>query len=626
MKFYLKILFPLIAIVGAISCVEDRSEDVITPSDSVEAVAGEVRLVLSEQGSRAALAADGVNHLWQVGDRFTLIARNADGSDAFKPCNFTYWVSTTTAGRSFFRGIPNQTMADGNYTYYAVYPHTASVSGNTISYTLPAVQDGKYGSCDFMVAKSTAANSAAASGNALKTCDNSYETPEPLNDVGITFSHKLHALRITIPEGRNLMNVPIKKVYINMSSNVAMVGDITVDMSTMALTYTNTANAVAVEFPTAKNVGDEFWVMTLPMNVGNARVDLRFEDEQGNISSPISTTAFAACEAGHITPMTVTVPQSAGKMTYFDFTVDYAKLGEPVTHLHITPPSGCYYVHGSGGQMPDASGKFTFAVFPDQLASFNGYSTSAIKYESVHAIVPEKVSRTFSSSATQGNRYPQAIASPYLFSQDFNNVSNFNDGHDDPKTGWSSDTYKKVIELSSKSSAMSNWYASRIGVSNGVLRLCCRMEYATALTGEYYKGRLDTPFITTIKDGASPKIRVSFRYGSANKEYTLFGSTPNGSPTLYVGYSDENQDLSIDSDTATSITMTQIALQGEILTGRDGSYTNMPSTKSVDISGFDNKMRITWMVSTDATATASSGNGNYWIYMDDITVSIAPSN
>ena len=83
MKFYLKILFPLIAIVGAISCVEDRSEDVITPSDSVEAVAGEVRLVLSEQGSRAALAADGVNHLWQVGARFTLIARNADGSDAF---------------------------------------------------------------------------------------------------------------------------------------------------------------------------------------------------------------------------------------------------------------------------------------------------------------------------------------------------------------------------------------------------------------------------------------------------------------------------------------------------------------------------------------------------------------
>ena len=72
--------------------------------------------------------------------------------------------------------------------------------------------------------------------------------------------------------------------------------------------------------------------------------------------------------------------------------------------------------------------------------------------------------------------------------------------------------------------------------------------------------------------------------------------------------------------------MTQIALQGEILTGRDGSYTNMPSTKSVDLSGFDNKMRITWMVSTDATTTTSSGNGNYWIYMDDITVSIVPNN
>ena len=365
--------------------------------------------------------------------------------------------------------------------------------------------------------------------------------------------------------------------------------------------------------------------MTLPMNVGGGKVDLRFEDEQGNISSPISTTAFASCKANSITPMTVTVQQSAGKMTYFDFTVDHTKLGESVTHLHITPPSGCYYVHGSGGQMPDASGTFTFGVFPDQLSSFKGYSTSAIKYESVHAIVPENISRTFSSSATQGNRYSQAIASPYLFSQDFKNVSNFNDGHDNPNTGWSSDTYKDVIELSSKSSVMSNWYASRIGVSDGALRLCCRMEYSTAVAMEFYKGRLDTPFITTIKDGASPKIRVSFRYGSATKEYAI-GSKPNGSPTLYVGYSDENLKLEIDSDSATSITMTQIALQGEILTGRDGSYTNMPSTKSVDISGFDNKMRITWMVSTDATTTTSSGNGNYWIYMDDITVSIAPNN
>ena len=621
MRLFFNILLSIVALAGINSC--GRLDPIVV--DGLEAVEGEVRIVLPEQDTRATLAADGLNFVWQLGDRFKLAAIDSNGSHAFTPCNFNYWISTTTVGRGIFRGVPNSTMADGNYTYYAVYPHTATIGEKTITYTLPLVQDGNYASNDFMVAKSAATNSAAENGNALKACDNSPETPEPLNDINLIFKHQLHAMRITIPEGRNQMNVPIKKVYVNFPAGVTVVGDITVDMATMAATYTNTFNAVTVEFAQPKNVGEEFWIMTLPMNVGGGKVDLRFEDEQGNISSPISTTAFASCKANSITPMTVTVQQSAGKMTYFDFTVDHTKLGESVTHLHITPPSGCYYVHGSGGQMPDASGTFTFGVFPDQLSSFKGYSTSAIKYESVHAIVPENISRTFSSSATQGNRYSQAIASPYLFSQDFKNVSNFNDGHDNPNTGWSSDTYKDVIELSSKSSVMSNWYASRIGVSDGALRLCCRMEYSTAVAMEFYKGRLDTPFITTIKDGASPKIRVSFRYGSATKEYAI-GSKPNGSPTLYVGYSDENLKLEIDSDSATSITMTQIALQGEILTGRDGSYTNMPSTKSVDISGFDNKMRITWMVSTDATTTTSSGNGNYWIYMDDITVSIAPNN
>ncbi|MBP3317102.1 MAG: fimbrillin family protein [Alistipes sp.] len=614
MKFYLKILFPLIAIVGAISCVEDRSEDAVTPSDSVEAVAGEVRLVLSEQGSRAALAADGVNHLWQVGDRFTLIARNADGSDAFKPCNFTYWVSTTTAGRSFFRGIPNQTMADGNYTYYAVYPHTASVSGNTISYTLPAVQDGKYGSCDFMVAKSTAANSAAASGNALKTCDNSYETPEPLNDVGITFSHKLHALRITIPEGRNLMNVPIKKVYINMSSNVAMVGDITVDMSTMALTYTNTANAVAVEFPTAKNVGDEFWVMTLPMNVGNARVDLRFEDEQGNISSPISTTAFAACEAGHITPMTVTVPQSAGKMTYFDFTVDHTKLGEPVTHLHITPPSGCYYVHGIGSVTPDANGKFSFGVFPDQLPSFKGYSTSAIKYESAHAIVPEKVSRTFSSSATQGNHVAHAVATPYLFEEDFSTIKDYSR---DDKTG-AQGTTVTAYDLSAATYGLSSgWSGARTGGGAGAsIRVGSRVDRVWGYTHTY--GRLDSPKLSNLKNGASVKVQVSFNYSGGRDGDSGY------SPRAVCGYTQidglikgKTGSFSSDEDAWENIEVSSYIPS----ISTDGSYTSVTQSTSYEINNCQNTYRLSWMI----RGTGEGGfisNGNQWMFIDNIKVSI----
>lgn len=610
MRLFFNILLSIVALAGINSC--GRLDPIVV--DDLEAVEGEVRIVLPEQDTRATLAADGLNFVWQLGDRFKLAAIDSNGSHAFTPCNFNYWISTTTVGRGIFRGVPNSKMADGNYTYYAVYPHTATIGEKTITYTLPLVQDGNYASNDFMVAKSAATNSAAASGNALKACDDSPVTPEPLNDIKLKFKHQLHAMRITIPEGRNLMKVPIKKVYINMSSNVAMVGDITVDMATMAATYTNTANAVAVEFPTAKNVGDEFWVMTLPMNVGNARVDLRFEDEQGNISSPISTTAFASCAANSITPMTVTVPQSAGKMTYFDFTVDHAKLGEPVTHLHITPPSGCYYVHGSGGQMPDASGKFTFAVFPDQLASFKGYSTSAIKYESAHAIVPEKVSRTFSSSATQGNHSAHAVATPYLFEEDFSTIEEYSQ---DDRTG-AQGTAVTAYDLSAAKYGLSlGWTGARTGGGEGAsIRVGSRVDRVWGYTHTY--GRLDSPQLLNLKNGASVKVNVSFNYSGGRDGDSGY------SPRAVCGYTQidglingKTGPFSSDEDAWENI---EVSLYVPSIS-TNGSYTSVKQSTSYEIDNCQRTYRLSWMI----RGTGEGGfisNGNQWMFIDNIEVSI----
>lgn len=605
MRLFFNILLSIVALAGINSC--GRLDPIVV--DGLEAVEGEVRIVLPEQDTRATLAADGLNFVWQLGDRFKLAAIDSNGSHAFTPCNFNYWISTTTVGRGIFRGVPDSKMADGNYTYYAVYPHTATIGEKTISYTLPLVQDGNYASNDFMVAKSAATNSAAASGNALKACDNSPETPEPLNDINLIFKHQLHAMRITIPEGRNQMNVPIKKVYVNFPAGVNVVGDITIDMATMAATYTNTFNAVTVEFAQPKNVGEEFWIMTLPMNVGGGKVDLRFEDEQGNISSPISTTAFASCAANRITPMTVTVPQSAGKMTYFDFEIKDNYLGEPATHMHITPPSGCYYVHGSGGQMPDASGTFTFGVFPDQLSLFKGYSTSAIKYESVHAIVPEKASRSFSSSAAQGNRYSQKVDVPYLFEEDFSTIEDFDYYGGNVNT---KDDKGQVLDHDFRTYG---WSANQCaGEAGKAMSIRSRME---TNWGRYFS-RVDSAPMIGLKDGVSVTVIVSFDYSASAND------ADDDCMSMSYGYTTKQgtiQAYKLIRPIVTEIVSGNHAENAETIPITTGGSMDKIDKEITDfkIPSCTNSHRITWELLASGHYT---GSKNHWLYIDNIKVSI----
>ena len=64
-----------------------------------------------------------------------------------------------------------------------------------------------------------------------------------------------------------------------------------------------------------------------------------------------------------------------------------------------------------------------------------------------------------------------------------------------------------------------------------------------------------------------------------------------------------------------------MVIRGEALATSGGSYTSFAGTKSVTVENVDNGMRLAWIVSTDNTA--SNTNANYWLYIDDIKVSIA---
>ena len=71
----------------------------------------------------------------------------------------------------------------------------------------------------------------------------------------------------------------------------------------------------------------------------------------------------------------------------------------------------------------------------------------------------------------------------------------------------------------------------------------------------------------------------------------------------------------------TVTSLSPLVIKGEYLPKTGGSYTSFAGTRTVTVENVDNGMRLAWVLSTDNTA--SNTNANYWLYLDDIKVSIA---
>jgi hypothetical protein len=255
-----------------------------------------------------------------------------------------------------------------------------------------------------------------------------------------------------------------------------------------------------------------------------------------------------------------------------------------------------------------------FSVLRSKL---NGQEIT-VEYESANAIVSNKIKLP---DVTQKGVSNVTLTVPYLFEQNFNDIGAFSDGHDNWRIGsgldsWNySDTYNKSASLDGN--GLSGWSASRIGVSNGTARICARYESSGAKVKNIYRGRLDSPALSSIKSGSTVKLKVYFDYGGNRVEYSVtiggvLGTTPNASPIFSFG----------------TITETGNPKPG---TGRidggealyiDSEYGKVPANTTPRIlEGCTCSTRLTWMVSTDRNDSLA-GNGNYWLYLDNIKVQI----
>lgn len=550
-------------------------------------VTTEASFAITEDATRTAIGDDGMTTHWVAGDKLAVWAKRGNGTYAFENVEFSLRHFSSSYDKAYFTANV-VAMAEGDYTYMLAYPQPKAVDGTRATYTLSATQSGNYdGIYDIMVAEPTVEGS-LTEGNAVV--------------LTTTMRHQMHAMKITVPEGRNLFGQRFYRLEITFPCDV--VGDITVDVNNpdAAPVYTNTSNRVVVERAEGFDEGEDIWVFLLPGTVsGDVSYYVRGESRR---SEEVAYTLNRTLKAGHVTPLNMAIPELYSLYTAVHFSVDQNYLGEDFNYLDVYDQNRNHL----GRFERNTENKYTVACEGEFDVDQYDNTTWSLVFDTENTIVETTVNM---GNLTDYSEHVRWVNIPYLFSENFAHIPSFSDGHDNSATGWKSDTYDSSNMLDSYTSLLSGWSGGRIGGSAGQsVRICCRHEAGLGAVS-YYKGRVDTAPLSCIKSGKSVRVRVWFDYGANRAEY----GTGNGNPTLTFGTTTSSGVI------APSDAISKVVMSETEVSDLSGSFTNTPHSQMLTVEGCTNATRLSWQVDT-TRGSSFAGNGNYWIYLDNIKAQI----
>lgn len=508
-------------------------------------------------------------------------------------------------------------MAEGNYTYYATYPVPESINGTAVTFNLPAKQEGSYDMLDFDIRDQEARASYA--GN----CDFMLAVPvtggaltAQSENLSLRFIHQCHVMRVQVPTGRNQWGENVKKLRVEFPTPV--VGKMTMDLTNPTATpqLSEGSNAVIAELSKVLSESTEddpngsyVWLFLCPTTV-DGEVRFTAYDENGRQSSSLSVTMNKALEAGRITPVNLTVPQEL-PVTWIDFAITGNNLGEEPTSFTVKAPEGALFRNGTDTESftINPENKYSLGFYDQYDGVENGNiikdGLCTFTYESEHAVVSEK--RGVGSFTPQG-RTDVELTVPYLLYEDFSNVGG-------------SGQNNSALELSPYN--LPGWSADRFGFQANTAAMVTVYLGSSAIMpgpdeGDNRRGRMDTPFLTSIKDGASVTLQVSFDAGGTKANGTSFG----GVAVMYSQFE-------FGSDTRTGAVAGKGDPIGNTLLsgqepGTDGSYTYLPKHYDVDVAECTSGHRLAWRtcyrISYAGWSTITGKTAN--VYIDNIKVSI----
>lgn len=460
----MKILQTLASAAALVLTMMACSHEVESPTPiTPEATIQEACFSLPVDLSRTTIDPDGRSTRWAEGDEIAVWAKRSTGEYALSGSTFMLRFFSTEWDKAYFVGnIP--TMNEEEYTYYISYPKPTSVDGTMATYSVMSEQSGEYdGKYDIMVAEPTI-NGSITTGKRVE-----------LNTI---MRHQMHAIKITVPEGRNLFGQRFYTLEITFPQDV--VGDITLDVTDPEAepTYTNTSNVIKVKNEKGFDAGDDIWVFVLPGTVsGDVSYKVRGERRPSEVASyPLTRTM----QAGHVTPIRMAIPVPFPQYTAVNFSISQNNLGEDFNYFDIYDSNGTHM----GRFERNAQNKYVVDYVGEFDANIYDNSTWRVVFDSEHAIVETSITLGDLTSYTEHTR---SMTIPYLMAEDFSSLADYTD---EATTG-------------TKSLDLSGWTASRTNCKSGVIQLATFY----ALVGRY-QGRLDSAPINTLKK--SSNIKVTF--------------------------------------------------------------------------------------------------------------------
>ena len=571
------------------ACSVEHEEHSLPNVESVE-----VGFMLPEEATRTSLDPDGMTTRWAPGDKLAVWAKDADGNFAFEGAQFAMRYYSEEFDHAYFASNISA-MADGEYTYMLSYPMPTSTNGALATYTLPSTQTGEYdGRYDVMLAEPVVSNALNA------------KSAVELNTV---MRHKMHGIKIRVPEGRNLFGQRFYRLEIVFPTDV--VGDITIDVSDPSETpvYTNTSNTVVVENAAGFDAGDDIWVFVLPGTVdGDVSYKVRGERRSSN------TAAYKLqreMREGHVTPINMAIPTIYPNYTSLMLSIDQNNLGEDFNFFDVYASNGTHM----GKFERNAKNEYFIDYEGEFDADQYDNSTWRIVFDSEHAVVETTINL---GDMTDYSEHVCWMNVPYLFSENFSSLRTFDaDYTGGPYT--STDNASTAGHDLSQYGIAAGWTGARTGcdAAGTAILVSGRVDCVIAGATRAY-GRLDSPALSAIKPDKDVKVVVTFDYGgsrSGNSTYYPVGrvgyTTTQGAISGYATQFNNNEAFAnIDG----AVTVPNIPTSG--------SATGLTQSMTYTIETCTSQHRISWHVGHMGYKSFKINNGYGWMYVDNVKVQI----
>lgn len=572
-------------ILSALSLLLVSCEQFEIPTTSAD---GKVRVTIKSGAtdSRTSVAENGLSTTWCNDDQIAVWASNGS-TNALNAQPFKVFYSH--GGYVEFTSDITP-MGDGTFTYYSTHPVPANVSGTTATFPIERVQQGSFdGTNDVLVAY-------PASGLALENED---------AEVSLRFKHKMHTLRMFVPDDVDGMSEPIRRIDITFPTSV--VGDVSVDYTsaTTPATLANGSEVVSIEIPEGLSASSDAarkyaYAIVFPATM-NESDQITFTLRSDNYRAVQSFGARTLSEGGS-TPVRLTC--SPDNRTILRFTIGNNFLGEKPTKVTFTA--------AIGEAVADAATTFDkYGYYDLDVTDLEGLAGQPITvtYESESAIVSQQLTLP---NYEAGKLTDVVLTVPYLLYEDFSGMSAFENN-----------TYEfgafnyNPSAITLDSYGLTGWTGARIGGgANTNIRIACRYESGIGVAASY-KGRCDSRPLSAIKAGKSVKLQVSYDY--AADLYESIGS--GGSVTFWAGTTTTSGAIKGNVDISNVVLgETTLATDGPCVEG--SWYGNTPNTQTYTVDGCSSTTRLSWRVGTNRSGSIA-GRGYYWLYIDNVKVSIA---